>query len=147
MAVKEKRKRMLDSRRRKTNCKVFSIRNGKHLSLTFFCGQGIFLLRLCLLQLGFVEAGHLRNIGLVTHGCRSGISACRKVRIEGKCQPEGVNFTFLSPSTKIKGLNELYISRCCIFFRLFQCFQEAQGNRARVSVEGRCLNLSTPNIK
>lgn len=36
--------------------------------LTFFCGQGIFLLRLRLLQLGLVEAGHLRDIRLVRHG-------------------------------------------------------------------------------
>lgn len=27
--------------------------------LTFFCRKGILLLRLCLLQLGLVEAGHL----------------------------------------------------------------------------------------
>lgn len=40
--------------------------------LTFFRGQGVFLLRLRLLQLGLVEAGHLRNIGLVGHGRRSG---------------------------------------------------------------------------
>lgn len=37
-------------------------------SLTFFCGQGIFLLRLRLLQLGLVEAGHLGDVGLVRHG-------------------------------------------------------------------------------
>lgn len=33
----------------------------------FFRGQGIFLLRLSLLELGLVEGGNLRDIGLVRH--------------------------------------------------------------------------------
>lgn len=48
-------------------------RERRKRSLTFFCGQGVLLLRLCLLQLGLVEAGHLRDVGLVVaHGCGSG---------------------------------------------------------------------------
>jgi len=35
----------------------------------FFRGQGVLLLRLRLLQLRLVEAGHLRDVGLVAHGC------------------------------------------------------------------------------
>lgn len=50
---------------------------------TFFRGQRVFLLGLCLLQLGPVEAGHFRNVRLVAHGCRSVSAQARGLGVSG----------------------------------------------------------------
>merc|ERR1712168_174431 len=55
-------------------CTVHDGREGSRRLLLlfdgFFCGQGVLLLRLCLLQFGLVEAGHLGQVWFVAHCCR-----------------------------------------------------------------------------